>query len=229
MPKVTTHQEIGKRDYQQDAFYVGIQENLVAIADGHGMCGSEIAKEVIEMVKLSGCPPDEESILNLFNKIHQTTKDFAFGGTTLSCVFSTSAPNEFMAMQVGDSPIFWRENGVVKARYGHNAGRKDNPDYEQFLDKSFIQRKTRYIVSKDGRQLLNLTRSFADPGFELIRTPDIFSFTADAVLVASDGYSGDEEEVEILFKYGCDAAGVAKEQESRRGIYDNFTAIVIYE
>jgi serine/threonine protein phosphatase PrpC len=217
---------IGLRDKNQD-FY-GICEDCFCVADGHGYYGEETAKAVVEEIIWNELkPPFKENILSLFQKLDADNRIADDYGSTVSAVWYKNG--KFVLAQCGDSPIFYLSEGQVYHLVGHNVANLQNPDVAK-LRKDGVPLGEKYQMCPRGRRWLQLTRSIGDTCFgeQVSKIPDILVVDAEAVLICSDGFTGNAEDVKKLFDKKANASEFIRNQEER-GIVDNITAITIYE
>lgn len=225
---VTTATNIGKREEQQDALGVSEGEGSLyaVIADGHGSEGGEIARGVVEdIISNSLKEPLSESIPELFKNL---AAQYFQGDSGTTVAFVAYEKGKFHFAQLGDSSITWIFQGKVYHWAGHNVSNPDNPDIEK-LEEAGVTIYGRYQICPQGRRMLQLTRSIGDLcfGAQVSKVPDILEVEADAVVICSDGFTGDIQEVKKLLDARANAAMFIKNQETR-GIKDNISVIAIY-
>lgn len=213
---------IGKREKNQDCF--GIENDCACVADGHGEFGEQTALNIT--LQLLGAPlqdPPHEEILKLFKKLDESNKEE--WGSTVSAAWIKGG--DIWIAQLGDSPIFWEDNGKMFHLAGHNVAYYDNPDVVALYKRGaqfYIEHK--YLASPDGIHLLQLSRSIGDSKFGdfVSKVPEIFKIHAQKLLICSDGYTGTKENVKKLFDSNPKASDFIEEQKTR-GISDNITCI----
>lgn len=224
--KFSTATNIGARHENQDRFLA--TEDRWIVCDGHGDDGSVFASYLVrEAAKLN---PNVEEIESFFNNLslNPPFPNIYSGGTTFAGVFKKE--DKFLAVMLGDSRIFYRRDDVVYEIPDHSMSHQYNPDIPKLEDmgaKIIQARNGAHYISKNGRYLA-LSRRFGDKYFgELVSlVPDFYLFEADAIIVSSDGFTGNTKIVKTFLDSCSKACDIEKWQDPT--MYDNFTAIVAY-
>lgn len=231
---IQQHQEIGRRDEQQDRILKIEKPHgfLIAVADGHGQEGSQVAEAALRAVEEMGIPsllaPFEPWMEDTHRVILAQTRRFSNSGSTLSIFYHIWGQS--FIYQLGDSPIYVKSGDTIQYFPGHNV---DSPENSDDLARAVaaggeIIPINRSLYLTNGNSALKLTRALGNSVFGGIvsQTPLIQKINekVDAVLVASDGFTGAKEEV---FKKMKEKQDLAEFVEGQR-ISDNLSMNLVY-
>jgi serine/threonine protein phosphatase PrpC len=235
--QIQTHTEIGRRDENQDLIYTSQKDHgfLLAVADGHGKHGAMVAERAIRAVKAGGAPKlvgkFQSWIARLHRKVVMQTRAFTQGGSTLSIFYHLDGESHIY--QVGDSPIFVKTGNTIQQFRGHGVDFQEND--EDLLravaagGKMKMINESLYLTS--GKSALRVTRALGNSGFgaALSSEPLIkrIDGIVDSVMVASDGFTGEKEEVFNLMKRQEDISRFV-ELQKKRGVGDNMSITLKY-
>ena len=231
------HQEIGRRDEQQDRILKIEKPHgfLIAVADGHGQEGSQVAEAALRAVEEMGLTdsklPFDVRVEQTHRKILAQTRQFSHSGSTLSIFYHIHG--ESYIYQIGDSPIFVQTGDTIQEFRGHGVDFAEN-------DKDLLRavaaggkmkmiNQSLYLTS--GPNALRLTRALGNAGFGAALSSDPLikkiEGVVDSVLVASDGFTGEKQEVFNLMKRQEDISRFV-ELQKKRGISDNLSINLAY-
>ena len=128
--QIQTHSEIGRRDENQDRILKIEKDHgfLIAVADGHGQEGAQVAEAALRAVEEMGLPglklPLEVWIEQTHRDIISKTAWFPYSGSTLSIFYHVHGQS--FIYQVGDSPIFVQTGDTIQEFRGHGVDFAEN-------------------------------------------------------------------------------------------------------
>ena len=234
---IQQHQSIGRRDENQDRILKIEKPHgfLIAVADGHGQEGSQVAEAALRAVEEMGLTdwkyPFDVRAEQTHRKILAQTREFSDSGSTLSIFYHIHG--ESFIYQVGDSPIFVKTGDTIQEFRGHGVDIAENiEDLKRAVAAGGeLKLINRSFYLTGGNSALKLTRALGNSVFGGIvsQTPLIQKIKGkvDAVLVASDGFNGGKQEVLGKMKKKQDLAELVQGQKTR-GIADNLSMNLVY-
>ncbi len=240
---VTSAQEQGRRDYQEDRyFFKRITGNdymgwLLAIMDGHsgGPRVAEICVGEIGNLFVPGNSGNIENALrSLVAALNVKTSGY-FEGSTLSVVCILDEPRKAIVAILGDSPVVIEDlSGKIHVSPEHNA--RSNMQERESAIKRGGEYRGGYLTPRHGGYGLQLSRSLGDSYLEGIisRDPEIYTIDDPVwIMVASDGIvdPGHTETHSLIQEIGEMAKRSATADDlmkwaSARGLSDNATVLV---
>lgn len=234
---IEQHQEIGRREEQQDRILKIEAPHgfLIAVADGHGLEGAAVADAAIRAVKEMGIPslltPFEPWMEDVHRVIVAQTRRFSKSGSTLSIFYNVWGQS--FIYQIGDSPIFVKKGNSIQEFKGHGVDFLENSDdvARAVNAGGKINGISGYNYLTYWNHALRLTRALGNSFFDEIVSQEPLvqkiDGVVDAVLVASDGFTGEKNEVFDKMKKQQDLAEFVKGQKSR-GVGDNLSMNLTY-
>ena len=235
--QIQTHSEIGRRDTNQDLIYTSQKDHgfLIVVADGHGNECDKVAEAALRAVKEMGIPsllaPFEPWMEDTHRVIVAQTRRFSNSGSTLSIFYHIWGQS--FIYQVGDSPIFVKTGDTIQEFRGHGVDFAEN---DKDLLRAVAAGGTMKIINgsfylTSGPNALRLTRALGNAGFGAALSSDPLikkiEGVVDSVLVASDGFTGEKQEVFNLMKRQEDISRFV-ELQKKRGISDNLSISLKY-
>lgn len=238
---ITKATATGRRDYQEDRFFVSRQKSgtLIAVMDGHG--GDKVAQRIAQflpaMWRKYHVANAKTTILSIFHELNLLTRHEEEGSTT-SVVFIPEGSTTVHAAVLGDSPIIIQGvEGKLNVGPMHNA--RSNPAELQAAKEKGARFDGNYIHAGPFSGGIQMTRSFGDRDFENIlnRSPQYYTVECDKssfILIGSDGlfdpshFKVEEEITAVVdqIRLGADAENLVK-RAVMIPTEDNVTAILV--
>lgn len=239
---VTSHTDVGARNYQEDRFVVQEFDEgyLLAVMDGHG------GDQVVEFIANNLVGVFGETTINssysgrlqeIFSKLNLDTRSM-HSGSTLSLVFLPNNEERAYVAVLGDSPVIIRTGeGEIFVSPEHNA--RSNLEERAAAEARGAVFDRGYLYTSDMRAGLQMSRALGNSELDsfLSREPEICIVELGEksfVLVGSDGlfdpgHKDTSVQIERLIAMiendGADAKTLV-EDALARDTRDNVTAIV---
>ena len=227
--------EQGDREYQQDRDFIKVAEgySILAVMDGHGERGSEIAEfckvAIGEILANEGYASDPEEVIGkIFTELLEKAPYQHDGGTTLSIAWIKE--DKAVIGVLGDSPVLvvdksgrWYKSPL------HNTSNQ--------AEKDAVLAKGGKVVTKNNclyfhdpmhyGEYIQLSRAIGDKVFQdiLLRVPAIYTVpNPKYVLVSSDGL---RRAIAVTVKDDSTAEGLMEEaRKYAGGLWDNTTVLL---